>query len=135
MPDMIGFGHSDTALIGTYKDNFSLLRQADLYELAAAEQGRNTVILVAHDMGQTGGLELMARQEEGKLPFRNKHAVLLNGSTLLCIVAFTEGEKMALNQRDQALSADPPKAMFVDDLRGDLWHKDACREWSCRRCG
>lgn len=67
VPDMIGFGHSDTPLTGTFKDNFSLLKQADLYEHVAAAQGLKTVILVAHDMGQTVGLELMARQEEGKL--------------------------------------------------------------------
>jgi hypothetical protein len=29
VPDMVGFGHSDTPLKGTFKDNFSLMKQAD----------------------------------------------------------------------------------------------------------
>ena len=96
VPDMIGFGQSDTPLKGTFKDNFSLLRQADLYEAVAAAEGLETVILVAHDMGQTVGLELMARQEEGKLPFRIKHAILLNGSTIVDLIETTPGQKASL---------------------------------------
>ena len=96
VPDMIGFGQSDTPLKGTFKDNFSLLRQADLYEAVAAAEGLETVILVAHDMGQTVGLELMARQEEGKLPFRIKHAILLNGSTIVDLIETTPGQEASL---------------------------------------
>ena len=115
VPDMVGFGHSDTPLTGTFKDNFSLLKQADLYEAVAAKEGLETVILVAHDMGQTVGLELMARQEEGKLPFRIKHAILLNGSTLVDMVELTPGQKKSLKLPDKALAkAAPPEE----------WHKD-----------
>ncbi len=115
VPDMIGFGQSDTPLTGTFKDNFSLLKQADLYEAVAADEGLETVILVAHDMGQTVGLELMARQEEGKLPFRIKHAILLNGSTLVDMVQLTPGQQKSLKMPDKALDkAAPPEE----------WHKD-----------
>jgi pimeloyl-ACP methyl ester carboxylesterase len=117
VPDMIGFGQSDSPLKGTFKENFSLLRQADLYEAVAADEGLETVILVAHDMGQTVGLELMARQEEGKLPFRIKHAILLNGSTVVDLIKTTPGQDASLKQPDRALTEDPPKEEWYKDLR------------------
>jgi len=116
VPDMIGFGQSDTPLKGTFKDNFSLLRQADLFEAVAAAEGLKTVILVAHDMGQTVGLELMARQEEGKLPFRIKHAILLNGSTIVDLIETTPGQKASLKLPDKALTEEPPKVEWYKDL-------------------
>jgi pimeloyl-ACP methyl ester carboxylesterase len=115
VPDMVGFGHSDTPLKGTFKDNFSLMKQADLFEAVAADEGLETVILVAHDMGQTVGLELMARQEENKLPFRIKHAILLNGSTIVDLIQTTPGQQASLKLPDQALAEAPPR---------DDWYKD-----------
>ncbi|MGI9294543.1 MAG: alpha/beta fold hydrolase [Pseudomonadales bacterium] len=116
VPDMIGFGHSDTPLKGTFKDNFSLLKQADLYEDVAAKEGLETVILVAHDMGQTVGLELMARQEENKLPFRIKHAILLNGSTIVDLIDTTPGQEKNIKAPDRALKEDPPREEWYKDL-------------------
>ena len=115
VPDMIGFGQSETPLTGTFKDNFSLMKQADLYEAVAAAEGLETVTLVAHDMGQTVGLELMTRQEEGKLPFRIKHAILLNGSTLVDMVQLTPGQQKSLKLPDKALAKAAPS---------EEWHKD-----------
>ena len=85
------------------------MRQADLYEAVAAAEGLKTIILVAHDMGQTVGLELMARQEEGKLPFRIKHAILLNGSTIVDLIETTPGQKASLKLPDRASSAGRPR--------------------------
>ena len=116
VPDMIGFGQSETPLTGTFKDNFSLMKQADLYVAVAAAQGLKNVILVAHDMGQTVGLELMARQEEGKLPFRIKHAVLLNGSTIIDLIQTTPGQDASLKLADKALPEDPPREEWYKDL-------------------
>lgn len=116
VPDMIGFGQSETPLKGTFKENFSLMRQADLYEAVAAAEGLKTIILVAHDMGQTVGLELMARQEEGKLPFRIKHAILLNGSTIVDLIKRTPGQDASLKLPDRALTKDPPKEEWYKDL-------------------
>ena len=123
VPDMIGFGQSETPLTGTFKDNFSLMKQADLYEAVAAAQGLKTVVLVAHDMGQTVGLELMARQEEGKLPFRIKHAVLLNGSTIIDLIQTTKGQDASLKLPDKALAADPPREEWYKDLTGTFGSK------------
>ena len=102
--DMIGFGQSDKPLKGTFKDNFSLMKQADLYEAVAKAEGLEEVILLAHDMGQTVGLELMTRQDEGKLPFKIRHAILLDGSTLVDMVQLDPLQVEGLKKGDKALT-------------------------------
>ena len=116
VPDMIGFGQSEAPLTGTFKDNFSLMKQADLYEAVAKAEGLENVILVAHDMGQTVGLELMTRQEEGKLPFHIKHAVLLTGSTLVDMVELTPGQEKSQKMPDKALTEAAPPADWKKDV-------------------
>ena len=110
--DMVGFGMSDKPLDGDYQSNFTLVLQADLYDALAAHLGLKTVILVAHDMGQTVGLELMARFEENRTPFRIRHAILLDGSTLVDMIAPTEYQKQALAAPSTAL----PDGMAWDDI-------------------
>jgi pimeloyl-ACP methyl ester carboxylesterase len=104
VPDMIGFGQSDKPLTGTFKENFSLMRQADLYEAVAKAEGLEEVILIAHDMGQTVGLELMTRHDEGKLSFKIRHAILLDGSTLVDMVELDPLQVEGLKQGDKALT-------------------------------
>ena len=100
--DMIGFGQSDKPLKGTFKENFSLMRQADMYEAIAKAEGLEEVILVAHDMGQSVGLELMTRQDEGKLSFKIRHAILLDGSTLVDMVVLDPMQVEGLKGGDKA---------------------------------
>ena len=102
VPDMLGFGQSDKPLDGTYKDHYSLMKQADLYEAVAKAQGLKEVVLVAHDMGQTVGLELMTRHDEGKLSFEIRHAILLNGSSLVDMVQLAKMQVELLKLPDQA---------------------------------
>ena len=102
--DMIGFGQSGKPLKGTFKDNFSLMKQADLYEAVAKSEGLEEVVLVAHDMGQTVGLELMTRHDEGKLPFKIRHAILLDGSTLVDMVQLDPLQVEGLKKGDKALT-------------------------------
>jgi hypothetical protein len=64
-------------------------------------------------MCQTVGAELMARQEEGKLPFRIKHAILLNGSTLVDMDELAPIQIEFLKLPDRG-----PKVVF-NDLSGD----------------
>jgi pimeloyl-ACP methyl ester carboxylesterase len=104
--DMRGHGLSEKPLDGDYQSNFTLLRQADLYEALAEHLGLKSILLVAHDMGQTVGLELMARFEENRIPFRIRHAILLNGSTLVDMVKATEYQKQALAAPSTALPDD-----------------------------
>ena len=83
VPDMIGFGQSDKPKEGTYKDNYSLMRQADMYEAVARAEGLKEVVLVAHDMGTSVATELMARDLQGRLDFDLQRVVLSNGSVIL----------------------------------------------------
>jgi pimeloyl-ACP methyl ester carboxylesterase len=115
--DMIGFGQSDKPLKGTYKDNFSLMRQADLYEAVAKAEGLKEVVLVAHDMGQTVGLELMTRHDEGKLSFKIRHAILLDGSTMVDMVELVPMQKEMLKKPDQAATEHLDFKQFAEGLR------------------
>jgi pimeloyl-ACP methyl ester carboxylesterase len=117
VPDMLGFGQSDKPLTGTYKDNYSLMRQADLYEAIAKEEGLTNVILVAHDMGQTVGAELMARHDEGSLSFKISHAIIVNGSTIMDLIQMRPFQVEALAKPDQALTEHGDFAAWREDLR------------------
>lgn len=106
--DMRGFGLSEKPLVGDYQSNFTLQLQADLYDALADHLGLQTVLLLAHDMGQTVGLELMARFEEDRTPFRIRHAVLLDGSTLIDMIEPTDFQRQALAAPSTALKEDLP---------------------------
>ena len=110
--DMRGFGLSEKPLDGNYQENFTLQLQADLYDALAQHLGLKTVLLVAHDMGQSVGLELMARFEESRTPFRIRHAILLDGSTLIDMIQPTPFQLEALNKPAVAL----PEDMAWDDI-------------------
>lgn len=115
--DMRGFGMSEKPLDGTYLSNYTLQLQADIYEGVAREEGLTSVVLVAHDMGQSVGLELMARQEEGRLPFRIRHAILTDGSTLVDMIQLAEMQKKLLAQPDVAATEDLDFGDFMEGLR------------------
>jgi pimeloyl-ACP methyl ester carboxylesterase len=106
VPDMRGYGLSEKPLDGTYLSNYTLNLQADIYEAVAAEEGLTSVVLVAHDMGQSVGLELMNRQEEGRLSFDIRHAIILDGSTLIDQIELVPMQKKLLAQPDVAATED-----------------------------
>jgi pimeloyl-ACP methyl ester carboxylesterase len=128
VPDMLGFGQSAKPKKGTYKDNFSLMRQADLYEAVAKAEGLKEVVLLAHDMGQTVGLELMTRHDEGKLSFKISHAILLDGSTLVDMVKLVPLQKELLKKPDQALTEHLDFKKFAEGLRGTYGKGNATDE-------
>jgi len=126
--DMLGHGQSDKPKKGTFKDNYSLMRQADLYEAVAKAEGLKEVVLVAHDMGQTVGLELMTRHDEGKLSFKIRHAILLDGSTLVDMVELTPLQKELLKQPDQALTEHLDFKEFAEGMRDTFGKGNATDE-------
>jgi len=128
VPDMLGFGHSATPLTGTYKENFSLMRQADLYESIAKQEGLTNVILVAHDMGQTVGAELMARHDEGSLSFKISHAIIVNGSTIMDLIQMRPFQVEALKKPDQALTEHGDFAEWREEFRGTFSKEHAASE-------
>jgi pimeloyl-ACP methyl ester carboxylesterase len=126
--DMIGFGQSDKPKKGTYKDNFSLMRQADLYEAVAKAEGLTEVVLVAHDMGQTVGLELMTRHDEGKLSFKIRHAILLDGSTLVDMVELVPMQVELLKEPDKAATEHLDFKEFAEGMRSSYGKGNATEE-------
>jgi pimeloyl-ACP methyl ester carboxylesterase len=115
VPDMVGFGRSDKPQTGTFEDHYSLFKQADMYEAVAKQEGLTEVMLVCHDMGQTVASELMKRQQEGTLPFKIRHAIVFDGSTLVNLVNLLPMQKKALNAPD-TLGPDMSKEVVMKDL-------------------
>ena len=115
VPDMVGFGQSDKPQKGTFEDHYSLFKQADMYEAVAKKEGLTEVMLVIHDMGQSVGSELMKRQQEGTLPFKIRHAIVFNGSTLINLVVLAPMQKKGLDAPD-SLGPDMTKDVVMKDL-------------------
>jgi pimeloyl-ACP methyl ester carboxylesterase len=88
--DFLGFGLSEKPRDHVY----SLLEQADLVEGVVRRLGVDEVTLVAHDMGTSVTTELLARDIEGRLPFRLGSVLLLNGSMVLAAASLTPSQKI-----------------------------------------
>ena len=73
--DMLGFGRSDKPADFDYTIGAS----ADQWVALAAAHGLSALRVVAHDYGDTVAQELLARQSEGRLPFRIHSIAFLNG--------------------------------------------------------
>ncbi|GIU87693.1 MAG: putative hydrolase LipZ [Acidimicrobiia bacterium] len=93
--DLPGFGCSDKPDV-----RYSIRRHADAAQDVVARLGLATVDLLTHDMGDTVGGELLARDLEGGLPFRVGRRVLTNGSIYLGMAQLTAGQQMLLARPD-----------------------------------
>jgi pimeloyl-ACP methyl ester carboxylesterase len=74
--DMLGFGFSDKPPLYDY----SIEDQADLFEGWITGLGLKSVSLFAHDYGCSVAQELLAREQEGVLPFHIQQVGFLNGA-------------------------------------------------------
>jgi pimeloyl-ACP methyl ester carboxylesterase len=94
--DFPGFGLSDKP------DRRNSIRLcADAVEAVADAAGLRAAALVTHDMGDTVGGELLARDLEGDLPFAVTQRVLSNGSIYLDLAQLTPGQQMLLALPDE----------------------------------
>jgi pimeloyl-ACP methyl ester carboxylesterase len=75
MFDFLGFGDSDKPS----GHHYSLFEQADYTEALWRYFGVEKTGLVAHDYGDSVALELLCRQQEGRLPTKIEKVVMLNG--------------------------------------------------------
>ena len=97
--DLPGFGLSvkpDT--------RYSIRLYADAVEAVAEAAGLTSVALVTHDMGDTVGGELLARELEGALPFAVTERVLTNGSIYIDMAQLTNGQQFLLGAPDELLA-------------------------------
>jgi pimeloyl-ACP methyl ester carboxylesterase len=88
--DFLGFGLSDKPRDHIY----SLHAHADAVEVIAQIKDNEPVVLVAHDMGTSVATELLARDLEGRLPFRLAAVLLLNGSMVIERASLTVSQKL-----------------------------------------
>jgi pimeloyl-ACP methyl ester carboxylesterase len=68
-------------------------------------------------MGQTVGLELMTRHDEGKLSFKIRHAILLDGSTLVDMVELVPMQVELLKKPDKAATEHLDFKEFAEGMR------------------
>ena len=98
--DMIGYGLSakpDTA--------YTMAMQADVVESFLAELGVTSFALLSHDMGDTVGGELLARQAEGTWPVEITRRVITNGSIYIEMAHLSPGQEILLSLPDEQLPA------------------------------
>lgn len=96
--DLPGFG------LSTKPDTrYSIRMYADAVETVAKAAGLTSVALVTHDMGDTVGGELLARDIEGLLPFAVSERVLTNGSIYIDMAQLTMGQQFLLAAPDERL--------------------------------
>jgi len=98
--DFPGFGLSAKPDV-----RYRLRNQADVAVAVAAELGLERVALVTHDMGDSVGGELLARDLDGQLAFAISGRVLTNGSIYLDLAQLTAGQLFLLDLPDARLEA------------------------------
>jgi len=98
--DMLGYGLSAKPDIA-----YRLEMQADLAVALTAELGIERLSLLTHDMGDTVGGELLARQLEGSLDLEIVDRILTNGSIYIELAHLSAGQQMLLSLPDRAFEA------------------------------
>jgi pimeloyl-ACP methyl ester carboxylesterase len=96
--DMIGYGLSakpDRA--------YSVDLQADVAQAFVADAGVSTLALMTHDVGDTVGGELLARQAEGRWGVDITRRVVTNGSIYIEMAHLTAGQELLLSLPDERL--------------------------------
>ncbi len=85
---------------------YSLFEQADLAEAYLQHLEIDTVALVNHDMGDSVGGELLARELDGELSFTVTRRVLTNGSIYIDQAELSDGQQLLLALPDERLGPD-----------------------------
>jgi pimeloyl-ACP methyl ester carboxylesterase len=96
--DYPGYGFSDKPDM-----KYSLFAAADVVEACAHDAGLTDVALVTHDVGDSIGGEILAREIDGSLGFHVTRRVITNGSIYMDLVQLSDGQKFLLGLPDEAL--------------------------------
>lgn len=105
--DLPGYGLSDKP-----DTTFPIEGQADAIEAVLRALAIEEVDLVTHDMGDTVGGALLARDLSGTLPFGVRQRVVTNGSIYLGMAHLRWQQKALLALPDRSLPLDLPAAMY-----------------------
>jgi pimeloyl-ACP methyl ester carboxylesterase len=96
--DLLGYGLSAKPDIA-----YTLAHQADVVMALTAALGIERLALLTHDMGDTVGGELLARNAEGDWPVEITRRVVTNGSIYIEMAHLTAGQQMLLSMDDALL--------------------------------
>jgi len=96
--DMVGYGLSAKPDIA-----YTLDLQADVITAFLEEVAPPAISLLTHDLGDTVGGELLARDAEGRLPTEISRRVLTNGSIYIEMAKLSIGQQMLLSLPDVRL--------------------------------
>lgn len=106
LPDHLGHGLSAKPDV-----RYGVRMLADAAEAAVVALGIDEVDLLTHDVGDSVGGELLARDLEGALGFRVRRRVITNGSIYMDLVQLSDGQKLLLSLPDEP----------VDLITEELW--------------
>jgi pimeloyl-ACP methyl ester carboxylesterase len=112
IPDHLGHGLSDKP-----DRRYGIRMLADAIEGAVAALGLDEVDLLTHDIGDSVGGELLARDLEGTLGFRVRRRVLTNGSIYMDLVQLSAGQQLLLSLPDEATDLITEEA-WIGGVRG-----------------
>jgi len=97
--DMIGYG------LSTKPDRaYTIDMQADVVQEFVGDVGVSRIALLTHDVGDTVGGELLARQSEGRWPVEVTRRVVTNGSIYIEMAHLTAGQELLLSLPDERLA-------------------------------
>jgi pimeloyl-ACP methyl ester carboxylesterase len=102
--DFLGFGLSAKPDL-----RYSIELQADVAEAVVAAAGVDRVALLTHDMGDSVGGEVLARDLDGDLGFSIERRALTNGSIYIDMAQLSTGQQLLLalpDERNDAVGAD-----------------------------
>ena len=99
--DFLGYGLSDKPDLA-----YTMSLQADLVAAFVADLGLTAFALLTHDMGDTVGGELLARQLEGAWPVDVTRRVVTNGSIYIEMAQLSAGQQLLLGLPDERLTDD-----------------------------
>ena len=89
--DFLGYGFSAKP-----DQAYTLAEQADVVVAFTAALGIDRLALLSHDMGDTVGGELLARQLDGTWPVEVTRRVLTNGSIYIGMAQLSPGQQLLL---------------------------------------
>ena len=97
--DMIGYG-----LSAKPDRSYTIDLQADIAQAFVVELGLSRLALLTHDLGDTVGGELLARQTEGRWPVEVTRRVVTNGSIYIEMAHLSAGQLLLLSLPDERLA-------------------------------
>jgi pimeloyl-ACP methyl ester carboxylesterase len=113
--DLVGFGFSAKPDI-----RFSVELYADVVMAYIAHLGISRFALMTHDMGDTVGGELLARQTEGQWPVEVTKRVLTNGSIYIEMAHLTVGQQLLLALDDERITQAPGREDIAASLAATM---------------